>query len=78
MRMHGACPVRTARGPSAAADCLVVAKRRVAEEQVIHRSLTSRGHVQCSQKHVNDTLRCFHVPTDHGGALFDLLLRWWI
>ena len=64
--------VWTASAPSAvgrrarsAADRFVVAERRVAEQQVVHRPLAGRRQAERAEQHIDHALRRFDIAADH-------------
>ena len=75
MRVHGVGAVAIGGGARSAADRFVVAERRVAEEQVVHRPLAGRRDPQRAEQHVDDALRGLDVAAHHGRALLGELLR---
>ena len=65
--MNGVRAVCVGAGALTAGDRLVVGELLVAECQIVHRSLTGRSQSECTEQHIDHTLRCFDVAADDGG-----------
>jgi hypothetical protein len=68
VRVHGARAVVVRTRATTPAQCLVVAVTRVAEDQVVHRTLAAGGEFQRLDQRVHQPLACLDVPADDGGG----------
>ena len=70
VNLHRARAGTVGRRAAAAADRFVVAERRVAEEQIVHRALARAGESQRAQQHVDHALRSLDIAAGDGGSRF--------
>ena len=68
VRVNGVGPVGCWRGAAAAADRFVIAERRVAEQQVVHRPLAGGRQAERAEQHIDNALRVSTLPPTTAGS----------